>query len=79
MPKIIDEPLTSLQLRLYTKDLAKLRVLFSSNVGVNQAVRVIVRTYLRQAEAKAAKAIDAIEKPLDETELNNLLFPGESS
>jgi hypothetical protein len=61
MPKITDEPLDTIQLRLFKSDHDTLRRMFAGHVGVNKAIRTIVRTYLRQAEAKANAAIDAEE------------------
>lgn len=61
MPKITDEELEAVQVRLYKSDLVKLRRMFAKEFGVNKAIRAIVRTYLRQAEAKAAVAIDRAE------------------
>ena len=59
MPKLEEEPLTSIQVRLFTSDLAALRKLYSQSPGVNKAIRTILRTFLRQAEANAAVKIDA--------------------
>ena len=59
MPKLEEEPLTSIQVRLFTSDLAMLRKLYSQSPGVNKAIRTILRTFLRQAEANAAVKIDA--------------------
>ena len=61
MPKIMEEPVTPIEVRLFTSDLNKLRQLFAGNVGVNKAIRTIVRTYMRQVEAKAATEIDQAE------------------
>jgi len=61
MPKITDEALEALQIRLFKKDLDALRRLFGKSIGVNQAVRTIVRTFVNQAEAKANVMIDEIE------------------
>lgn len=60
MPKITEEPLTVTQVRLFSADLAKLRQLYGSTIGVNQAIRVIVRSALKQIEAKAAEEIDEL-------------------
>lgn len=61
MPKISEEPLVAIQLRLFAADLETLRRLYGQSTGVNKAVRTIVRTFLRQADAKAAAMIDANE------------------
>ena len=62
MPKTSDEPLAKIQLRLYSSDLTALRAIFSRTIGVNDAIRTIIRTYLRQVEAKAAITIDNQER-----------------
>ena len=61
MPKITEEELEAVQVRLFKSDLVKLRRMFAKEFGVNKAIRAIVRTYLRQAEAKAAVTIDRAE------------------
>ena len=55
MPKLVDEPLVRLQVRLYKKDKARLEKLFKNNIGVNEAIRKIVRLGLDQAEAEIEK------------------------
>lgn len=65
MPKISEEPLTLTHFRLFTADLEMLKVLYGdgrgSSVGVNQAVRLIVRGYLRQVREQADAKINALE------------------
>ena len=61
MPKISDEPMEAIQVRLFKKDLDKLRTLFSGHFGVNKAIRTIIRTYVTQADAAANAAIDEAE------------------
>jgi hypothetical protein len=70
MPKITDEELEALQIRLFKTDLDYLRALYRGHFGVNKAVRQIVRAYIIQAKAHAASAIDEIESTtLSHTEL----------
>ena len=61
MPKITDEELEALQVRLFKKDLDTLRRLYANNFGVNRAIRTIVRTFVKQVEAKANAHIDEVE------------------
>ena len=61
MPRPVDEPLTAIQLRLFKADLEKLRHLYGDTLGVNKAIRNIVRAFIRQTEAKANAIIDAKE------------------
>ncbi len=61
MPKIAEEPLTAIQLRLFEADLVALRRLYGQDVGVNAAIRTIVRVFLRQVDAKANSVIDGQE------------------
>ena len=61
MPKITDEPLTVIQLRLFTSDLNALRRSVGTTLGVNKAIRTMVRAYVRRMEARANAQIDAAE------------------
>jgi len=63
MPKVAEEPLVSIHLRLFESDLATLRRLYAQTPGVNMAIRSIVRSFLRQVEATAAAKIDAGVQP----------------
>lgn len=66
MPKLAEEPLVSIHLRLFASDLATLRRLYSQTPGVTMAIRTIIRSFLRQVEASAATKIDAsASTPLD--------------
>jgi hypothetical protein len=66
MPKITDEPLEAIQIRLFQKDLDYLRSIFKGNIGVNRAMRTIVRSYVAHAKATAATLIDQTEVPPQE-------------
>jgi hypothetical protein len=61
MPKITEEELVPIQVRLFKADHNKLTALYSRDVGVNAAIRTIIRSYLRQVDAKAAAEIDKLE------------------
>ena len=63
MPKVAEEPLVSIHLRLFESDLATLRKLYAQAPGVNMAIRSIVRSFLRQVEATSAAKIDAGAQP----------------
>lgn len=61
VPKITDEPLEAIQVRLFQKDLNALRKLYRGSFGVNKAVRTIVHAFVTQTEARANAAIDELE------------------
>lgn len=61
MPKITDEPLEAIQAKLFKSDLDYLRSLFKGHVGVNKTIRTLVRAYVNQIKAEAAKNIDRAE------------------
>ena len=61
MPKITDEPLEAIQAKLFKSDLDYLRGLFKGHIGVNKIVRTVVRSYVNQVKAQAAKEIDKTE------------------
>jgi len=65
MPKLEEEPLVLLQLRLYESDVKAIKSLYGSTLGMNKAVRVIVRTFLRQVDAKAKEEIDTDVPKID--------------
>ena len=64
MPKIADEPLEAIQLRLFKSDLEVLRKHYAGQFGVNRAVRSIVRAFITQTKAKANNVIDKTEVEL---------------
>lgn len=71
MPKISDEPLEAIQLRLFKSDLTFLRTMHRGNIGVNYAIRTILRSYIMQTKAAADKKIDEMEsrvEPMVESE-----------
>lgn len=59
MPKITDEELEVIQVRLFKADLTYLRDLYKGSFGVNKAIRNIVRTFVAHTKASAAHSIDA--------------------
>ena len=61
MPKITDEPLQNIQATLFKSDMDYLRSLFKGHVGVNKVIRTVVRSYVNQIKAQAAKEIDEAE------------------
>jgi len=52
MPRLSDEPLLRMQVRIYRKDHARLSALFGDNIGLNEGIRKIIRLFLDQAESK---------------------------
>ena len=76
MPKISDEPLEAIQLRLFKKDLDHLRRFYGSNVGVNKVIRNLVRSLVIHNESHANSLIDLSETsgelfvPVMEKEIN---------
>lgn len=61
MPKITDEDLEAIQVRLFKADLDYLRSIYRGSFGVNKAIRTIVRRDVRLMRAHAAAQIDASE------------------
>jgi hypothetical protein len=61
MPKISEEELELIQVRFFKKDLDYIRRLFGNDLGVNKAIRSIVRSFVVNSRAKADKAIDEAE------------------
>lgn len=60
MPKITDEPLLRLQVRIYKRDKARLDKLFKNNIGVNEAIRKIIRKALNQADEEMANELNKL-------------------
>jgi hypothetical protein len=61
MPKPMEEPVVAIQLRLYETDLEFLRKYYGPTIGVNNAIRNIIRSYIRHTKAKADELIDLAE------------------
>lgn len=61
MPKIGDEPLEAIQVRLFKKDLDALRRLYKGSFGVNRAIRTVIHSFVTQTEARANQEIDKME------------------
>jgi hypothetical protein len=67
MPKISDEPLKVIQIRIFAKDDQRLKTLFGgSGVKINKILRTLIRTFLNQTEAKVQARIDAEDIMEDE-------------
>lgn len=62
MPKITDEELEAIQVRLYKKDLNYLRSIYKGQFGVNKAIRNMVRSFVNHMKATAAETIDEEER-----------------
>lgn len=60
MPKITDEPLRVIQVRIFDRDYHRLQEMFGGDpsFSMNKAVRTMVRTMLNQLEAKVNAEID---------------------
>lgn len=54
MPARETEPLVRAHIWLYARDWERVKELFDSTVGASKAVRAMVRTTLRQLEAKSS-------------------------
>lgn len=65
MPKITDEKLEAIQVRLFQTDLDYLRSIYKGSIGVNKAIRGIVRAFVNHTKATSAEAIDTIEATKD--------------
>lgn len=66
MPRISEEPLVRYQVRLFERDVKRLRELYGQQFGVNRAIRTIIRAFVNQSEAQARAMIDAAEAELAE-------------
>jgi hypothetical protein len=77
MPKITEEPLEAKQVILFKKDLDALRQIYGPSLGVNKAIRTIVRMFVKQTTANAGAVIDltesAEEKPASVEKSSSLL------
>jgi hypothetical protein len=62
VPKISEEKLIAIQVRLFETDLKYLRSLYGDSFGVNKAIRTIVRSFVTQSRARAAQIIDEKER-----------------
>lgn len=58
MPKLSDEPLLRMQVRIYKRDHQRLVNLFGENIGLNEGIRKIIRLFLDQAESKIQSEIN---------------------
>lgn len=60
MPKITDQPLKVIQVRIFERDYQRLQEMFSSDptFSMNKAVRTMIHTMLNQMEARINSAID---------------------
>lgn len=63
MPKLSDEELLRIQVRIYKRDHARLTALFKDNIGLNEGIRKIIRLFLNQAEAKIEAKIVQNQQP----------------
>lgn len=61
MPKISEEPLEAKQVKLFKSDLEYLREMYGDTIGVNGAIRTLVRTFVRNTRAKTDKTINELE------------------
>lgn len=63
MPKITDEPLRVIQVRIFEKDYQRLQQMYGNDpsFSMNKAVRTMIHTMLNQLEDKINQAIDASE------------------
>jgi hypothetical protein len=61
MPKISDEPLLRMQVRIFKRDKNRLDNLFKDNIGLNEGIRKIIRLFLNQSEEKIRQIIDSID------------------
>lgn len=64
IPKITDEELVKIQVRVFKADYDQLTVLYGQNgqIGVNAAIRTMVRSNLRQLNAEADRKINEQER-----------------
>lgn len=69
MPKITDEDLEAIQVRLFKADLDYLRSMYRGSLGVNKAIRTIIRRDVRLMRASAAAEIDEAEANIATSDL----------
>lgn len=62
MPKITEEELVKVQVRLFKSDMETLKSLYGGQLLVNKVIRSIVRSFITQTTTAADKAIDEIEE-----------------
>ena len=62
MPKISEEPLQLLQVRIFKSDDSRLDALCGPKLNKNRLIRTIIRTYLNNTEAAINKRIDEMEE-----------------
>lgn len=55
------EELKRIHLWLYTRDIDRLHALYGSTVGISKAVRLMVRKFLDNLEAKAAAIAEPVK------------------
>jgi hypothetical protein len=61
VPKITDEDLVKVELTMFKSDYDVLRRLYKGNIGVNKVIRTVLRSFVRQINARASANIDEIE------------------
>lgn len=64
MPRTETEEIQRVHLWLYARDVERINELFGKNIGISRAIRMMVRKFLNQIDAKAqleAKPIGDIE------------------
>ena len=62
MPKISDEPLVAVKLRLFKSDYERIKTIYGSgNVHAAKVIRTIVRSFVRQTESQMRAKVDEVE------------------
>lgn len=56
-----DEPLERIHVRLFASDVEEIRMLFAKNLGINKAVRLMIRQHLRYLREKSREATTAVQ------------------
>jgi hypothetical protein len=62
MPKISDEPLEFVKVRLFQRDLIQLKRTYGATIGINKAIRTIIRSHVIALNAEVIRQIDVIER-----------------
>ena len=73
MPKILDEELVTIQLRLFKSDHEALKRLHGQDFGINRPIRAIIRSYVRHVRAGADAMIDQEEASAAKRAMESIL------
>jgi len=61
MPKLYDEPLRIIQVRIFESDYQKLKNFYAQDEGINGVIRTIVHKYIQDMENAIQRALEMVE------------------